>query len=587
MWSIIGWLWHFCCAVVVHRGYELPEVTPSSTRCVALCYVRQSFTRDENDTSSPDRQRANIEAMLAGSGLRLEWYEDVDGHKSGATVTGRPKWQALEARLADLDVAVLIANDLSRLHRKGWRIGALVEMVEAHSVRLILAAPGRQIDLGTPLGRLLIQFIAMIDEYYVIDARIRQQDNARRRRERGITTGNPPFATYRGDGGYLERTRRGAWFLPDAHFVVGVPETCPVAGAVWRPYAETALHILTHYATSSLGYENIAYKLQAEGWPFEDRKDVPRLVTGDDVWRVLSNWPEYAGLVGGHRAKDRTQHDLTALQDMTFNEDRAIFPTDILRQVAQRQKGNKERLHNTQQGVTHESYAYPLRALLRCAACERNAVKQQDPRLRSALGGTDQNGVKRYRHKSGVFCGCAVRSVRCEPVEEDFVRLLTTLQPRKGLLSRLLGIAHRVAPRAIFQRTDSTQRRQHALQRVERQIAALQRQYQNGVTAASYYAQRLAEYEHTRAELLTQVVPAMPPPFDLAACLGMLEHLDTLWHLSSPEQKQDLTQNLFESIIYDLEQQRIVAYTLTAWAQVFLTVPEHLDLTAKLDASAL
>ena len=200
---MFGWLWHFCCAVVVHKSYESPGVTPNCTRCVALCYVRQSFTRDENDTSSPDRQRANIEAMLAGSGLRLEWYEDVDGHKSGATVTGRPKWQALEARLADLDVAVLIANDLSRLHRKGWRIGALVEMVEAHGIRLVLAAPGRQIDLGTPLGRLLIQFIAMIDEYYVIDARIRQQDNARRRRERGITTGNPPFATYRGDGGYL------------------------------------------------------------------------------------------------------------------------------------------------------------------------------------------------------------------------------------------------------------------------------------------------------------------------------------------------------------------------------------------------
>ena len=225
--------------------------------------------------------------------------------------------------------------------------------------------------------------------------------------------------------------------------------------------------------------------------------------------------------------------------------------------------------------------------MLRCAACERNAVEQQDPRLRSALGGTDQNGVKRYRHKSGVRCGCAVRSVRCTPVEEDFVRLLTTLKPRENLSNRLLSIAHRVAPRAIFQHADSAQRRQHALQRVERQIAALQRQYQNGVIAASYYAQRLAGYQQTRAELTAQIVPAMLPPFDLAACLGMLEHLDTLWHMSSPEQKQGLAQNLFESIIYDLEQQRIVAYTLTAWAQVFLTVPEHLDLTAKLDASAL
>jgi len=575
MWFVIGCLWHFLCAVIIPSRDGTPVVTPNATRRVALCYVRQSFTRDENDTSSPDRQRANIEAMLAGSGLRLEWYEDVDGHKSGATVTGRPKWQALERRLADADVAVLIANDLSRLHRKGWRIGALVEMVEAHSVRLVLAAPGRQIDLGTPMGRLLIQFIAMIDEYYVIDARIRQQDNARRRRERGITTGNPPFATYRGDGGYLERTRRGAWFLPDAQFVAGVPETCPAAGAIWRPYAETALHILTRYATRSVGYENIAYQLQAEGWPFEDRKDVPRPVTGDDVRRVIGNWPEYGGLVGGHRAKDRTQHDLTLLQAMAFSEVRAVFPTDVLRQVAQRQKGNKERLHSAQQGVTHESYAYPLRALLRCAACERNAIERQDPRLRSALGGTDQNGVKRYRHKSGVGCGCAARSIRCAPVEEDFVRLLTALQPREGLLNRLLSTARRVAPRSIFQHVNHAQHQQRALQRVERQIAVLQRQYQNGIFAEMHYVQQLAEYEHTRAKLAAQAVPATLPPFDLGTCLAMLEHLDTLWHLSTAEQKQGLAQNLFESIVYDLDQQRIVAYTLTAWAQFFLTVPEQ------------
>ena len=59
---------------------ELPSFS-DSTRHMVLYYVRQSVTRDENDTYSPNRQRANIEAALAGRELLLEWYEDVDGHK--------------------------------------------------------------------------------------------------------------------------------------------------------------------------------------------------------------------------------------------------------------------------------------------------------------------------------------------------------------------------------------------------------------------------------------------------------------------------------------------------------------------------
>ena len=52
----------------------------------------------------------------------------------------------------------------------------------------MLAAPGRQIDLSTPMGRMIVQFIAMVDEYYVLDAKLRQEDNARRRRERKVST---------------------------------------------------------------------------------------------------------------------------------------------------------------------------------------------------------------------------------------------------------------------------------------------------------------------------------------------------------------------------------------------------------------
>ena len=50
-------------------------------RTVALCYIRQSRTLDDSDKDSPERQRANIEALCAKKGWTPEWYEDVDGHK--------------------------------------------------------------------------------------------------------------------------------------------------------------------------------------------------------------------------------------------------------------------------------------------------------------------------------------------------------------------------------------------------------------------------------------------------------------------------------------------------------------------------
>ncbi|GEM_PF-4546051 len=123
---------------------------------VALCYVRQSYTRDDNDMNSPDRQRANIQLICEQNGWTPEWYEDAEGHKSGTKVKNRPGWLALKKRLSDPDIVALVANDLSRLHRKGWRIGDLLDFVDEHDVKLILAAPGKQMDFSTPQGRIAL-----------------------------------------------------------------------------------------------------------------------------------------------------------------------------------------------------------------------------------------------------------------------------------------------------------------------------------------------------------------------------------------------------------------------------------------------
>jgi DNA invertase Pin-like site-specific DNA recombinase len=138
-------------------------------RTIALCYVRLSMTRDESDLNSPERQRANIQAECDRRGWVTEWYEDAEGHRSGTKEENRPGWLALKARLGDPDVIAVVANDLSRLHRKGWRVGSLLDFLEQHHVGLVLAAPGRNLDLSGPAGKMSTLIMALMDEYYATD----------------------------------------------------------------------------------------------------------------------------------------------------------------------------------------------------------------------------------------------------------------------------------------------------------------------------------------------------------------------------------------------------------------------------------
>src|SRR5258708_931306 len=222
-------------------------------RTVALCYIRQSITRkirdDDNpnqpiiylDMDSPERQRDNIERVCQAKGWTPEWYQDAEGHKSGTKEHNRPGWLALQERLKDTDIVAVVANDLARLHRKGWRVGRLIDMLEEHGVFLALAAPGRELDLSKPQDRIAIQIIAMIDEWYSADAAIRQKDSVLYRRRRGVTVGIPPFGTWRDEDGYLVPSPRGAWLLPDGNHAPGiVGDGSPHPDAVWRGYFQCA-----------------------------------------------------------------------------------------------------------------------------------------------------------------------------------------------------------------------------------------------------------------------------------------------------------------------------------------------------------
>src|SRR5689334_116931 len=102
-------------------------LTLPSPNNLALCYIRQSFTRDKDDQNSPERQRANIEAACEREGWSPIWFVDAEGHKSGRFEKNRPEWLRLKAHITAPGVVAVVANDLARLHRKAWRVGRLVD----------------------------------------------------------------------------------------------------------------------------------------------------------------------------------------------------------------------------------------------------------------------------------------------------------------------------------------------------------------------------------------------------------------------------------------------------------------------------
>src|SRR5690606_3078068 len=129
--------------------------------------------------------RASIQAKCDQFGWTPEWYEDAEGHKSGRYVSNRPGWLALEERMKDPDVAAIVAYDPSRLHRKLWRIGQLVERADELGIRLIFTAPGRDIDTSNPIGKMVLTFMALNDEAYANDVSQRAKASIRYRKAQG------------------------------------------------------------------------------------------------------------------------------------------------------------------------------------------------------------------------------------------------------------------------------------------------------------------------------------------------------------------------------------------------------------------
>ncbi len=546
----------------------------SLPRNVALCYVRLSYTRVGDDPDSPERQRANILATCQARGWIPEWYQDVDGHKSGRHEKNRPGWLALKARLGDPDVVALVANDLARLHRKGWRVGNLLEFVEEHGVTLVLAAPGRNLDMSSPMGRVAVMIAAMMDEYYAADVAQRQKDNVAYRRGLGKSVGIPPFGSVRAGDGYLRPSHRGAWLMPDRTHIAGRQgEAPPDPQATWRGYYDCAERILNLYKVNKEGMDTIAYQMNSEGWAFKDRWGNPRPITRDDIRRVVGAWREYAGLVVGGRAKDRNASLIENPTEILYDTGHAIFDLELLRLVGEVQSGRSVTLRAP--GIKQHAHPYALTNLLFCAHCEQSARDKNNPTLRSPLSGWNRYGTLRYRHVEGRQCATENRSVPIKCVEDDFSRLINLLTVSTDALPLLVELSiqsERAGQSITDSGIDPEAEKQQAIAKYKRRIEAARHLYEDGDLSREEYLKRKEQNEREIAHWEARTTETEKAALELAMCMEAVDKLARLWNMASDEDRQGMARTLFEYVVYDLDTRRITDFRLKSWADRFLVL---------------
>ena len=259
------------------------------------------------------------------------------------------------------------------------------------------------------------------------------------------------------------------------------------------------------------------------------------------------------------------------VDEIPFKEDRAVFPIDLLREVARVRQERSIRPAND--GKKRTTRFYPLSQITFCAHCDELAQEQDDPRLRSALNGVTMRGTRRYRHKHGVQCGSEAKSVMGEQIEDDFKRLIDLLVIDPEMLDYMTELAIQAdAHMRVNSNVDPEVEKAEQIASCKRRIKAAVQLFGDGYIDVDEYKYRVEKNERELAQWQARTTETEKAGLELAMCLEALDTISRLRDMSDDENKQGMARNLFTEIIVDLDQGRIVDYKLKPSAERFLVI---------------
>ena len=124
----------------------------------AIAYYR--FSTERQDSSSIDAQRRNCEKFAAERGIEIV-EEFIDEEFSGSNPF-RPGYQAMDKALRTGAYKVLIANELSRLHRDAGHESLFFKFLKFNDIRLLTTDGHDSLDEN---ARLVAQFRGIVNEH--------------------------------------------------------------------------------------------------------------------------------------------------------------------------------------------------------------------------------------------------------------------------------------------------------------------------------------------------------------------------------------------------------------------------------------
>jgi hypothetical protein len=288
----------------------------------------------------------------------------------------------------------------------------------------------------------------------------------------------------------------------------------------------------------------------------------------------VANWAEYGGYVSQNKKKAKAKHAKRVdLDKITLNPERSVFSVDLLYKVgeARQERATDPKDH----GVAVENFTYPLSRMIRCAHCHDKSVQEDDPKLVTRLGGMWGNiGKPRYRHKSGIQCGCTNKSVSAEIVEDEVAHLLSVLTISEDDLQIIteMAITETQLNTDVNSAEDLEAQKRAAIAKCEKKLRNAKTVFLDGDMSEEDYRRVVEQNKHEIAIWKAKTTDAEQIQIELAMSLSAIHKIAELWQYSEPEDQQGLIQNLFEWIAFDLDTHRITEFKLKEWAERFITL---------------
>ncbi len=120
------------------------------------------------------------------------------------------------------------------------------------------------------------------------------------------------------------------------------------------------------------------------------------------------------------------------------------------------------------------------------------------------------------------------------------------------------------------QSEDIEAQKRAAIAKCRRRIDAARNLYEDGDLSREEYLKRKETNEREIAHWEAQTVETEKIALELTLCLEAINRINKLWEISDDEDRQGMARNLFSSITFNLDTQRIVDFRLKAWADQFI-----------------